>query len=311
MEFDRKINIGLSRCGSLGPMTPCKSLNKMKKVIIIGAPRSGTNMLRDVLCSLPRVGTWPCDEINYIWRYGNAISFSDEFTPDMASDKIRNYIAKQFNRIAQKYNLDTVVEKTCANSLRIGFLKKLFPDAYFIFIYRNGVDASVSAQKRWQAPLDIPYLIKKARYVPPLDLPMYAVKYLRSRLHFVFSGDKKLSTWGPKIKNLDRLVRKLELIEVCGKQWNTCVLKSIQGLAHVPEQQVCRISYEEFVTEPEKNLKIVCEFLKIEASYKQICSAVSTVSAASIGKGKSELSSKEAARLLPQINCGLKALGYF
>ena len=39
--------------------------------MIIGAARSGTNMLRDVLTSLDGVDTWPCDEINYIWRHGN------------------------------------------------------------------------------------------------------------------------------------------------------------------------------------------------------------------------------------------------
>ena len=30
----------------------------------------GHNMLRDVLTKLPGVATWPCDEINYIWRHG-------------------------------------------------------------------------------------------------------------------------------------------------------------------------------------------------------------------------------------------------
>ena len=35
-------------------------------VIIIGAPRSGTNILRDTLTSLSNVGTWGCDEIPYL-----------------------------------------------------------------------------------------------------------------------------------------------------------------------------------------------------------------------------------------------------
>ena len=48
-------------------------------VIIIGAPRSGTNMLRDALTALPDCGTWPCDEINYVWRHGNVGFPSDEF----------------------------------------------------------------------------------------------------------------------------------------------------------------------------------------------------------------------------------------
>ena len=54
-------------------------MSNHKPIIIIGAPRSGTNMLRDVLCNLDGVGSWPCDEINYIWRHGNVKNPSDEF----------------------------------------------------------------------------------------------------------------------------------------------------------------------------------------------------------------------------------------
>ena len=53
-------------------------MKNIQKVIIIGAPRSGTNILRDVLTSFDGICTWPCDEINYIWRHGNAKYPSDE-----------------------------------------------------------------------------------------------------------------------------------------------------------------------------------------------------------------------------------------
>ena len=43
----------------------------LKTVIILGAPRSGTNMLRDILCQHPFLNTWNCDEINPIWKYNN------------------------------------------------------------------------------------------------------------------------------------------------------------------------------------------------------------------------------------------------
>ena len=69
-------------------------------VIIIGAARSGTNMLRDVLTSLPGVGTWPCDEINYIWRHRNARNPLDEFQPEQATDPVRRFIRGEFDRIA-------------------------------------------------------------------------------------------------------------------------------------------------------------------------------------------------------------------
>lgn len=54
-------------------------------IILIGAPRSGTNIFRDTIASLPSVTTWPCDEINYIWRHGNINYPSDEFPVELAT----------------------------------------------------------------------------------------------------------------------------------------------------------------------------------------------------------------------------------
>ena len=52
-----------------------KYLKKINPIIIIGAPRSGTNILRDTISSFNEVGTWDCDEIPYIWLYGSVLSF--------------------------------------------------------------------------------------------------------------------------------------------------------------------------------------------------------------------------------------------
>ncbi|MDN5869901.1 MAG: sulfotransferase [Nitrococcus sp.] len=39
-------------------------MSNYQPVVIIGAPRSGTNMLRYVLTPIPGVRTWRCAEIN-------------------------------------------------------------------------------------------------------------------------------------------------------------------------------------------------------------------------------------------------------
>ena len=124
-------------------------------VIIIGAGRSGTNMLRDLLAQLPQFSTWPCDEINYIWRHGNRGFATDEFAREMADDKTARYIRKQFQKFAAKHPGTSVVEKTCANSLRCGFIHQIFPEARFIHIMRDGRDVAASAALRWNAKLDI------------------------------------------------------------------------------------------------------------------------------------------------------------
>ena len=153
-------------------------------------------MLRDVLTSLPGFATWPCDEINYIWRHGNVRYPSDEFTPDMARAEVCGYIRRRFDRVAQRYRAKVVVEKTCANSLRVGFVNAVLPDAKFVLIFRDGRDAVASAMKRWVAPLDFEYIFKKARYVPFGDMPYYAFKYLRSRIAMTSSRKRRISLLG-------------------------------------------------------------------------------------------------------------------
>ena len=71
-------------------------------LIIIGAPRSGTNMLRDVLVRFPGVATWPCDEINYIWRHGNLRYPSDEFPAERADARVQRYIRAQFDWVEKR-----------------------------------------------------------------------------------------------------------------------------------------------------------------------------------------------------------------
>ncbi|MDZ7846842.1 MAG: sulfotransferase [Owenweeksia sp.] len=155
-------------------------------VIIIGAGRSGTNILRDSICSLPGFETWPCDEINYIWRHGNIGKATDRFTPEDARPSVKKFIRSQFEKFQRSSGAGTVVEKTCANSLRVAFINEILPGARYIFIVRNGYDVTSSAMARWRATLDLDYILKKARYVPKSDIPYYASRYLANRIKKFF-----------------------------------------------------------------------------------------------------------------------------
>ena len=96
-------------------------------IIIIGAARSGTNMLRDVLTRLPGFVTWPCDEIPFIWRHGNVRHPSDVLPAESAGPDIRAYIRGKFEEFGRAHALSTVVEKTCSNSLRVPFVDRVLP----------------------------------------------------------------------------------------------------------------------------------------------------------------------------------------
>lgn len=279
-------------------------------VIIVGAPRSGTNMLRDMLIELPGVGTWPCDEINYIWRHGNVKYSSDEFTPEMATTKIQEYIQRQFQKISEVADLGIVIEKTCSNSLRVGFVNKVIPDAKYIFIVRDGMDAVGSALNRWKASLDIPYILQKARYVPPADLPYYASRYLINHLYRIVSQESRLSLWGPAIENIDELLNQYSLPEVCALQWQACVENAERDFLTMSSGNIIRIKYEEFVAEPITEFARLAEFLNKDVPDSVNKYLKENVRQDSIGKGRKALGEAEVENILPLIADTLERYGY-
>ena len=284
--------------------------NSQEKIVIIGAPRSGTNMLRDVLTSLPGFATWPCDEINYIWRHGNARYPSDEFTPDLATPKVSKYIRSRFRKIAERCSLRVVVEKTCANSLRVGFVDRVLPEAKFIFLFRNGRDAVASAMKRWTASLNMPYILRKARFVPFADVPYYASRYFINRIRKLYSKQRTLSFWGPRFEGMEEAVRAKSVLEVCAEQWARCIEKSLDQLDNIESNRVYRIRYEDFVANPAKEFKALSDFLEAGISLSEADPCVQGVSAKSVGNWRREFSKEDLKVLNPLLRDAMKALGY-
>lgn len=268
-------------------------------LIIIGAPRSGTNMLRDVITKLNGFCTWPCDEINYIWRHGNKSFPTDEFSSNMADQKTKQFIRKQFQWPANKYNCEYVVEKTCANSLRVEFVDEILPEAKYIYIRRNGYDVIPSAMQRWKAELDLKYIFKKARFVPLSDIPYYLFKYLNNRVIKLFSRKGQLKTWGPKFAGMQHIAETKELDEVCAHQWQKCVQRSEEAFVNMDRKRFVVVEYEKFVTNPAEELGRILKDLNLNYRNEDIGDAVNKVSSRSVGKGKSKLSEASIRRIEP------------
>lgn len=280
-------------------------------VVIIGAPRSGTNILRDLLSGLPGLSTWPCDEINYIWRHGNARIEHDEFSPDMASTAVVDYIRSRFQRVAEETEAVYVVEKTCANSLRVSFVERVLPEARYIFLLRDGLDVVGSAMLRWQAGLNVSYVLRKARYVPFQDIPYYAIKYALNLGHQLLSSENRRDSWGPRMKNMDAIVRNHSLMQVCALQWKACVERAHEQLGCIDERRVHRVRYEEFVMNPKKELESILRFLKAPPVEAELTEQLAgKVSAESIGKGRKRMAEPHYREILPLIEGTLCRFGY-
>ncbi len=224
------------------------------KVIIIGAGRSGTNILRDTLTALPGWETWPCDEINLIWRHGNLDHPDDVLTPHMARRSVSRSIRAAFDKFARASGAEVVVEKTCANALRVPFVDAVLPEARYVYLVRDGRDVARSAAKRWTSKIEPRYLYKKLRYAPVSDIPRYGLRFLGNRLHQARSTDKRMAIWGPIFPEMQTMAREMPLLEVCAAQWAACVAASDAAFSGLTPEKSIRIYYEDLVRAPDETL---------------------------------------------------------
>ena len=204
---------------------------------------------------------------------------------------MRRFVRRAFVR--QGRGAGRLVEKTCANSLRLGFVDALVPEAHYLVIEREGSDAVASAVKRWRSGLDLGYSLAKARFVPPSDLPYYGARFLANRLRRLLARDRRLAVWGPVFAGMRDLPRDIPLAELAARQWHRCVARTRADLADVDPARVHRLRYEEFVAEPEAGLAAVVAFLGATASAEAIRAAVAGVCTTSVGKGRRALAAAD------------------
>lgn len=280
-------------------------------IVVLGAGRSGTNMLRDALTALEGFETWPCDEINPIWRHGNIRWPNDEFPPERAA-RSRDYIRGAFQRIWRDTGKPAfVVEKTCANTLRVPFVDAVVPEAKYIHIIRDGVDVVASAQKRWKGEMElasVPYYLAKIKYAPLMDLPRYGFSFLRNRIQMLRSNEKRMDVWGPRFSGMDE-AQNASLGEICARQWVACVDQASEALAQLPPDRHTTVSYEAFTERPVEALREITDFLGLQIEEQAIVAAVAVVSQRSVGKGRKALSGN-VEHLMDILRPALQRYGY-
>jgi hypothetical protein len=278
-------------------------------IIIVGAGRSGTKLLRGILASHPETICFP-REINYIWRHGNAGYPTDELRPEHARPEVVRYIRERFNALSARHNGARVVEKTCANALRVGFVHTVFPQATIIHLIRDGCAVAESARRRWKARPELGYLLEKLRWVPLSDIPYYALRYLRYQLGRFRSDQEAESSWGPRFDGLDALVREKTLIEVCGLQWRACVRAAEAALKRLPPDQAITVRYEDLVTEP---LEVTgWLFDQVNLTFTAECRdyVEREVSADYVDKWRDRLTERDLSLLMPHIEAELRRHRY-
>ena len=151
---------------------------KYPPIFILGVPRSGTTLLRMMIDSHPEImcgpeAPWITNQVeggapsiqqltlflaNHKWGPVKGFTGVDE---DLVYESMASIIDRFMSAAAQSHGKSRWAEKTPRNIIAVPFLYRLFPNAKFIHIFRDGRDVALSTKDgNWKT---IPYRTNKIK----------------------------------------------------------------------------------------------------------------------------------------------------
>lgn len=143
----------------------------MKRIFLVGCPRSGTTILQSLLAAHPKITSFPETKFfHYLCRFRSQLPdrlykffHSDICRPDLydsseiywrtsASDRVKWFVGV-LDRLAIEENNKVWLEKTPEHVYFIQEILQYLPDAKFIHIVRNPLDVVASLRRATQDPL--------------------------------------------------------------------------------------------------------------------------------------------------------------
>jgi len=230
-------------------------------IVLIGAARSGTKFVRDVLAADGSFACVPYD-VNYVWRMG-ARTDHDVLDPATLDDRGRRRIRDALDRLARRRQGDSrrLVEKTVSNTLRVPYVDAVFPDAVYVHLVRDGHAVIESAMRLWRTPPDTVSLRRKLSDMSWSNAE-YAAWFAWNHLRGRFAGRAGGEVWGPRYPGIFQDVAQRPLIEVVARQWVESVTRASDDLAALGAGRVHTVTYEALMTNP-MEIERLCDFLDV------------------------------------------------
>ena len=261
----------------------------MSVIFVIGAGRSGTTLLADLIGMHPECEK--LDEKRYLWMYGAYWRSHDLRGRDEARGGVREYVIGEIERYWNGKNRPRyIVEKTPSNCFRVPFITEAFPTAKFIHIIRDGRAVTASSvrayygekafalgsgsrrsgkQKLMNIRQRLPEVCRRIteRDLPPSGWVPYLVKKTVVLGQMLFSGAPPV--WGTRHPGIEEQRKILSMPEVAAIQWREALCRArCDSLVYIPESNRMELRYEDLVENPVGSMRKVLSFLDLPVDTK-------------------------------------------
>ncbi|RLA29005.1 MAG: zinc chelation protein SecC [Gammaproteobacteria bacterium] len=247
-------------------------------IIIVSAPRSGSNLLFEQLAGIP--GFWTIGgESHAIFRaFPHLRAENPQFDSGSLGETHADAETAHLMRSCFLYLLRDargrpyldlpsgqmpssicLLEKTPRNALNIPFLLKVFPDARFVYLHRQPRPAVASLIEAWTLGLQSGRF-KTFQQLPDWDRPGWC---------FLLPPG-----W--------REMRGKSLAEIAAFQWSASNRIIIEELASLPMERWTSVTYESLVADPQSVLTDICRFAKLDPGQLQVRSGALPLSRTTI-----------------------------
>jgi hypothetical protein len=275
---------------------------------IVGSPRSGTKIFRDTLQVFPNI--WATNHpLEDVWIEGLQQPPHDAYSPDSITPEIRESIRTQFDSLGDDSPI--LIEKNVRNSLRIPYIREIFPDAHFIHIIRHPLDVVMSLRKRWQNPIDWNYYLSgKVFELTPREILEYSWDLGWKFLERLLRGQKRVDIWGPHYPGIRDDLESKSLLEVCALQWKKCVTRARENGREGDADNYFELHYETLMTSPGEILPDIADFLNLDSPEPGLKFARNNFRTDSIGRGNQSLTPDEVDRVANTLGTTPETFGY-
>jgi len=226
-----------------------------RPVIILSAPRSGSTLLFETLSISKEFWTIGGEshgifegihQFNPMMGYcdSNALSAADS-TPEIVQlirlsfmQQLRDAKGRSFS--SRRYKLNSaprLLEKTPKNALRVSLLNEIFPDAIFIYLYRNPRDNISSIMDAWES----------GRFVTYPSLP------------------GRTRRWSLLLPSGWQAYHNASLVETAAFQWKSANKAILEELKKLDNSRWITVSHRQQVKSAVDTIQRLCDFCEVSA----------------------------------------------